>query len=81
MLGSCVKDIASPDLHMVCKVCSQETNTQFTLNLNVFYAENQHEIIDTHNVIFAVAELPRVTLHFNTPDYAVGHRGLGGLYM
>lgn len=83
MIGSCVKDIAGPDLHTVCKVCSQERDMHFTLKLNVFYAENQHEIIniDTHNAIFAVAELPRITLHFNTPDYAVGHRGLGGLHM
>lgn len=34
-----------------------------------------------HNVIFAVAELPRRTLHFNTPSYAVGYRGLGGLHV
>lgn len=55
----------------------------FILKLNVFYAENKHEIIniDTHDVIFAVAELPRITLHFNALDYAVGHRGLGGLHM
>lgn len=42
-----------------------------------------HEIIiiDMHNVIFTVAELPRRTLHFNTPSYAVGHRGLAGLHV
>lgn len=42
-----------------------------------------HEIIitDMHNLIFAVAELPRKALHFNTPSYAVGHRGLAGLHV
>lgn len=50
----------------------------FTLKLNIFYAENQHEVtnIDTQDVIFAVAELPRITLSFNTPNYAAVHRGL-----
>lgn len=83
MLGSPVKDIVSPDLHMVCKICNQETNTHFALKLNVFYAANQHEIVNAgpHNVIFAVAELPRITLHFNTFNYTVRHRGLGGLHM
>jgi len=48
-----------------------------------FMQKNQHEIIniDTHDVIFAVAGLPRITLHFNTPSYIVGHRGLGGLHV
>lgn len=42
-----------------------------------------HEIIitDMHNLIFAVAGLPRKALHFNTPSYAVGHRGLAGLHV
>lgn len=54
MLGSCVKDTTGLDLPMVCKVFSQETNTYCTLKLNVFYAENQPEMIniDIHDVIF-----------------------------
>lgn len=81
MPGSWEKDIAHTDLRTVFKVCSQEINTHFTLKTNIFYAENQCEIIDTRNVIFVVEELLRITPHLNTPNDAVGHKGLGGLHM